>query len=163
MVRPQQAEKLRQREAIRDRVKFLLDYHWSGNQRQMARDLGVSQGLISKIVNGLQGAGRQFLTVLGQQRGVNPDWLLRGEGQPLSLPPKERCRSPKPSCPDRPWNALSSLLGSGIQSLRRSSGRHDTGWSCSPVRRSSATSPSASCRKTFFSWNRTRHGRADLT
>jgi hypothetical protein len=79
---------VRPREAIRDRVKFLLDYRWNGNQRQMARDMAVSQGLISKIVNGLQGAGRCFLATLARQPGVNADWLLHGEGQPLSLPPK---------------------------------------------------------------------------
>lgn len=78
----------RQREATRDRVKFLLDYHWAGSQRQMARDVGVSQGLISKIVNGQQGAGSHFLAALARQQGVNAEWLLRGEGPPLSLPPK---------------------------------------------------------------------------
>src|SRR4051812_640798 len=88
MTRQSSEEKARLREAVRDRVKFLLEYHWLGNQRQMARDLEVSQGLISKIINGLQGAGRRFLGILGSQPGVNADWVLRGEGQPLNLPPK---------------------------------------------------------------------------
>jgi hypothetical protein len=88
MVRRSSPESVRQRDTIRDRVNFLLDYHWTGNQRQMARDLAVSQGLISKIVNGHQGAGRRFLATLARQPGVNADWVLRGEGQPLALPPK---------------------------------------------------------------------------
>lgn len=77
-----------QREPIRDRVKFLLEYHWDSNQRQMARDLGVTQGLISKIINGHQGAGKRFLTTLGRQPGINAEWVARGQGQPLSLPPQ---------------------------------------------------------------------------
>src|SRR5438309_10825248 len=81
-------EKTQRRESVRGRVRFLLDYHWGSNQRQMARDLGVSQGLISKIINGNQGAGKRFLAILARQPAVNADWLLRGEGQPLSLPPK---------------------------------------------------------------------------
>ncbi len=88
MVRHSSEEATRRRESVRDRVKFLLDYHWGGNQRQMARDLGVSQGLISKIVRGHQGAGKRFLATLARQPGVNADWVLRGEGQPLTLPPK---------------------------------------------------------------------------
>ena len=76
------------REAVRDRVKFLLDYRWDGNQRGMAEDLGVSQGLISKIVNGFQGAGPRFLAVLGRQPGVNAQWLQGEGGQPLNLPEK---------------------------------------------------------------------------
>ncbi len=88
MVRESSEEAVRQRAAVRDRVKFLLDYHWGGNQRQMARDLAVSQGLISKIVRGHQGAGKRFLATLARQPGVNAGWVLRGEGQPLNLPPR---------------------------------------------------------------------------
>lgn len=88
MARRSSPEAVRQRDIVRDRVRFLLEYHWGGNQRQMARDLAVSQGLISKIANGHQGAGRRFLTTLAHQPGVNADWVLRGEGQPLTLPPQ---------------------------------------------------------------------------
>ena len=88
MARQQDEETSKRRAAIRDRVKFLLEYHWSGNQHQMARDMGVSQGLISKITSGFQGAGNRFLAALSRQPEVNRDWLLRGVGQPLSLPPK---------------------------------------------------------------------------
>jgi hypothetical protein len=88
MARQPSDDTVRQREVFRDRVKFMLDYHWDGSQRQMSRDLAVSQGLISKIVNGLQGAGRGFLNNLARQPGVNAEWVLRGEGQPLTIPPK---------------------------------------------------------------------------
>jgi hypothetical protein len=88
MASRERAEVVRRREKVRDRVKFLLEYQWGGNQRQMARDLAVSQGLISKIVNGLQGPGSRFLATLARQPSVNADWILRGEGPPLSLPPR---------------------------------------------------------------------------
>lgn len=78
----------RRRAVIRDRVKFYLEYKWDGNQRRMADDLGVSQGLVSKIVNGQQGAGKDFLAALARQPGVSADWLDSGEGPPLTLPPK---------------------------------------------------------------------------
>src|SRR3954453_10582055 len=78
-------ETAHERDAVRGRVRFLLEYRWGGNQRQMARDLDVSQGLVSKIVNGQQGAGRRFLAALAHQPGVNAEWLWRGEGQPHTL------------------------------------------------------------------------------
>ena len=65
---------------LQERVKFLLDYRWRGNQREMARDLSVSQGLISKIVNGVQGPGKRFLHALARQTGVNAEWVLGGVG-----------------------------------------------------------------------------------
>src|SRR5262245_46859385 len=88
MPRRRDEDAVQRRKVMCERVKFLLDYRWHGNQRQMARDLRVSQGFISKIVNGLQGAGRRFLEALARQPGVNSEWLMRGEGQPLLLPPK---------------------------------------------------------------------------
>jgi plasmid maintenance system antidote protein VapI len=72
-------------EIMRQRIATLLDIRWGGRQRQMARDLGVTQGLISKIVHGQQGAGARFIAALTRQLGVNAEWVLRGEGPPLSL------------------------------------------------------------------------------
>lgn len=86
MRRKPTGEMLRQREAVRSRISRLLDHRWNGNQRQMAHDLGVTQGLISKIVNGVQGAGRDFLDRLSRQPGVDDDWLRIGTGDPLIFP-----------------------------------------------------------------------------
>ena len=109
MARQPSDDTVRQREVFRGRVKFLLDYHWGGSQRQMSRDLAVSQGLISKIVNGLQGAGRGFLNNLARRPGVNADWVLRGEGQPLTIPPKGTLPVALGVLP-RPLQAASPLL-----------------------------------------------------
>ena len=88
MTRQPDEKKNRRREVTCDRVKFYLQYQWGGNQRRMADDLGVTQGLVSKIVNGQQGAGKDFLAALARQPGVSADWLDSGEGPPLALPPK---------------------------------------------------------------------------
>jgi hypothetical protein len=50
----------------------------------MAADLGVTQSLISKIVRGTQGAGRDFLARLGMQPGICKEWLENGEGEPFT-------------------------------------------------------------------------------
>lgn len=81
-------QSIRRRQADCGRVKFLLDHWWNGNQSRMADDLGVSQSLISKIVRTTQGPGREFLALLSRQRGLNPAWVLHGEGEPLLLPTK---------------------------------------------------------------------------
>jgi len=72
---------LREREALRDRVKLLLDARWQGNQRAMARDIAVSQSLLSKVVNGSQRAGPRLLEAIGRQPGIEVEWLLNGRGK----------------------------------------------------------------------------------
>jgi hypothetical protein len=52
----------------------------------MAAEMGVSQSLISRVTNGLQGAGPDFVAALKRQPGLNPRWVDAGEGEPL-LPP----------------------------------------------------------------------------
>jgi hypothetical protein len=88
MTRPPDDDRARYRETMRKRVQLLLECRWQGSQRQMARDLGVTQGLISKIVHGMQGAGKRFLTALARHPGISEEWLMRGVGQPLTFPPK---------------------------------------------------------------------------
>jgi transcriptional regulator with XRE-family HTH domain len=73
-------------DAFRERVRYLLDYRWRGSQREMARAIGVSQGLISKFLNGVQGPGRRLFAALASHPGISPDWLRTGAGQPLPLP-----------------------------------------------------------------------------
>ncbi len=77
---------LRGREALRRRIAQLLQERWQGNQVRMAADMGVSQSLVSKIVRGVQGAGRQFLARLEAQPGIRAEWLLHGEGEPFVMP-----------------------------------------------------------------------------
>jgi hypothetical protein len=73
-------------EDARDRVKYLLAHLWRGNQREMARAVGVSQGLISKVVNGQQAPGPRLLTALANHPGVDSDWVVSGTGQPIPFP-----------------------------------------------------------------------------
>lgn len=73
-------------DATRDRVKYVLTYLWRGNQREMARAIGVSQGLISKVVHGQQGPGRRLMSALAEYPGINAEWIRTGTGQPLPLP-----------------------------------------------------------------------------
>lgn len=81
-----ETERASRRDEIQGKVGFLLEHRWGGNQRRMSKDLGVSQGLVSKIVRGLQAPGKQFLERLARQPGINPNWLLQGTGSPFPLP-----------------------------------------------------------------------------
>jgi transcriptional regulator with XRE-family HTH domain len=73
-------------EAARERVRYLLLHRWGGNQREMARTAGVSQGLISKVVNGVQFPGRRLLSAIAAVPGVSAEWVTRGSGQPIPFP-----------------------------------------------------------------------------
>jgi transcriptional regulator with XRE-family HTH domain len=77
---------LRRREELRQRVEWVLNHLFSGRQRRLADALGMSQSLISRVVNGQQGAGADLLTALARLPGVNPTWVAEGVGEPL-LPP----------------------------------------------------------------------------
>ena len=65
------------------RIKYLLVHLWHGNQRAMARAIGVSQGLISQVINGQQAPGPKLLSALATHPGINAEWLKTGTGQPL--------------------------------------------------------------------------------
>jgi hypothetical protein len=69
-------------QTVRDRVVFLLRYRWSNNQTKMAGDLGVTQSLVSKIVNGDQRPGSRFIAALARQPGISAKWLLEGGDPP---------------------------------------------------------------------------------
>ena len=70
-------------DALVDRVKYLLESRWKGNQRQMAADIGLSQALISKVVNGSQGVGRRMIDRLIGVGKVDQKWLFSGYGAPF--------------------------------------------------------------------------------
>jgi hypothetical protein len=66
-----------------DRVRRLLAEVWQGNQSALARDVACSQPLLSKIIHGKQEPGRSLLERIARHPGINPSWVLSGEGQPL--------------------------------------------------------------------------------
>lgn len=73
-------------EAVRKRIRYLLDHRWGGSQRGMARAIGVSQGLISKVLSATQKPGRRLLGAIERYPGINSDWLRNGIGHPLPTP-----------------------------------------------------------------------------
>jgi hypothetical protein len=83
MKRDSSDEVQRRREAIRGRTQWILDKVFVGRQRQMAKAMHISQSLISRVVNGQQGAGPDFLAALAALPGLNPAWVREGVGEPL--------------------------------------------------------------------------------
>jgi hypothetical protein len=69
-----------------DRIRWLLDHHWSGNQSQMAADIHCSQSVISRVVRGVQPAGSRLLRAIGDHPEINKIWLLSGDEKPLIIP-----------------------------------------------------------------------------
>jgi len=52
----------------------------------MSTAMEMNQAYLSRVLNGHQGIGPEFLNSLTKLPGVNPDWVVRGEGEPLLLP-----------------------------------------------------------------------------
>jgi len=50
------------------------------SQRQAAKNIGIAQSKMSKIVNGNQSAGNEFLIKLIEMFNLNINWLLTGKG-----------------------------------------------------------------------------------
>jgi hypothetical protein len=71
---------------MQQRIRWVLNNLYRGNQSHMAAAMGMSQSLISRVANGRQGAGPEFLDALKRLPGLNPNWVDSGEGEPL-LPP----------------------------------------------------------------------------
>ncbi len=65
------------------RIDWLLKKVWHGSQTKMARDIGVSQSVISHVVVGRQEPGRKLLSAIASNPLVNSRWLITGEGEPL--------------------------------------------------------------------------------
>lgn len=66
------------------RIAWLLDHIWAGCQSAMARDIGVSQPVISRVVRGVQEPSSLLLGVLRKVPRINWDWLQHGDGEPLA-------------------------------------------------------------------------------
>lgn len=49
-------------------------------QKELASRLGISQGFLSSVINGLKIPGCEFLYTLKKEFGVSTDWVLTGEG-----------------------------------------------------------------------------------
>lgn len=65
------------------RVRYLLDFLFDGNQSKMADALGIPQPVISRVVTGKLRPGKQLIAALTGHPKVNPAWLATGKGDPL--------------------------------------------------------------------------------
>lgn len=86
MARQGSEEIERQREAVRLRVEWVLNHLFAGKQRRMAAAMGQDQAYLSRVINRRQGVGPEFLDAVARLPGLNPAWVLHGEGEPLLSP-----------------------------------------------------------------------------
>ena len=76
------------------------------NQEDVAKELGVSQTIVSRIVNGVA-PGRKHITRIAEFLRVNESWILRGEDPP----PWYRHRVAEPS---QPYDAGNGIAVVGV-------------------------------------------------
>lgn len=79
-----------------ERVVWLLATLWGGNRSEMARAIGCSHTVLTKIAAGLQSPGTRLLSAIAQHPKINPAWLLSGDGEPLL---QERADTPTEGWP----------------------------------------------------------------
>lgn len=65
------------------RVGQIVRKAWPEGQRQAARELGVGQASISRVINNQRLPSFELLNALVRQTGVCGDWLLTGKGDPF--------------------------------------------------------------------------------
>jgi hypothetical protein len=68
---------------IGERVKYLIEVLFRGNQGRASDALGLAQTYISKIMRGERNPGTKLLDALARIPRVNETWLLSGEGEPM--------------------------------------------------------------------------------
>jgi transcriptional regulator with XRE-family HTH domain len=74
----------RAQEAFRERLQWILDHLFKRNQRALARALGISQSLLSRVLRGLQGGGPHLIAAVAGLPGLNPEWVHDGTGEALA-------------------------------------------------------------------------------
>lgn len=65
------------------RIKWLVEAKFDGNRSAMAKAIGYSHSIISRVVAGTK-PGRRLREAVVQQLHVNPEWMERGVGQPFT-------------------------------------------------------------------------------
>lgn len=71
---------------VAERLAYLRDQMWNGNQNEMARALGLQQGTLSNVLSGKRSAGSKVLKAACSYPGVNPNWVRSGAGKPFEKP-----------------------------------------------------------------------------
>ena len=72
-----------------ERITWLLNTVWGGNRSEMARAVGVTHSVLTKVASGQQGPGRRLMAAIASHPKINPGWLLSGEGEPLVADSRE--------------------------------------------------------------------------
>lgn len=75
---------LEAQDPLSERVLYLLDKIWAGNQSRMSADTGVAQPTISNVRIGRAKPGRGMLEKVARHPLVNQNWLMTGEGSPIA-------------------------------------------------------------------------------
>jgi hypothetical protein len=70
--------------ALTARLNLLCKLIWKGNRSRMAKDLGISQPVMSRVLAGQQAPSTKLLEALARWPRLNVRWLFNGEGEPLS-------------------------------------------------------------------------------
>src|SRR5262249_7819585 len=65
------------------RLNLLCKSIWKGNRSRMAKDLGISQPVMSRVLAGQQAPSTKLLEALARWPRLNVRWLFNGEGEPL--------------------------------------------------------------------------------
>lgn len=81
-----------QTESVVERIIWLRDHLWHGNQAEMAKATDVPPGTLSNIVRGNRPAGPRVIEKIAKYPGVNASWLRSGEGP--ALPDSARVVAP---------------------------------------------------------------------
>jgi len=63
------------------RFALVLEEHFGGNQSRMARETGLSQASIGRIIRGRQVPTLPLVATLAEHHDVNPLWLTTGKGE----------------------------------------------------------------------------------
>jgi hypothetical protein len=70
-------------QAVAGRFKVFLDWHCRGNQSVLAKQLGLSQPALSRVIAGEQLPSGRLLLALTTKTPLDPAWLLVGSGTML--------------------------------------------------------------------------------
>lgn len=71
-----------QRASMADRVRQLLTSRWQGRQADMAREVGCSQAVLSRVATGKAEPGKRLLALIAAHPEVDSEWLYSGRGKP---------------------------------------------------------------------------------
>ena len=76
---------------VRERVQYLLDAQFGGNDHEMALALGVCYRYLRRVLTGHSQLTIRMAGQIVERLGVRADWLLFGAGAMMTSPAQEDC------------------------------------------------------------------------